>query len=256
MNRNDVILIMITCLALSGCISSKSFSPAVSCSFSKLPDGSQETAIFTNRNRYSDYDAAYIVLIRRFYPHGHVRWYHALALANVRPYKTTIHLEGTVFRVLKGDKQPGEEFSFVETWSNQGYSPFPDNHPVRLFGVGSWMAPVPAIVALKQMEARTIVTLGRTDSLLAGVLIQCYRASFRAFIEAESKHVGRPVEHFAIVPTDTLPFTLSRISIEDVEAFIQGCIAKGYAPKFSSIWSQGTTWIYATQGVMLPDRQE
>ena len=254
MKRKDAIL-MIACLVISGCVSSMPPGRPALFSCNKLPEASLDAANVRDRNPYPDYDEAYIVLVRSFYTHGHVRWYHALALGNVFPYKTTVHLEGTIFRSLKGAKQPGEDFSFVETWRIEGYKPVPDNHPVRFTGSGSWAAPTPAIMAMKPKGKGTIVTFGGIGGLQTDVLVQCYQASLHAFVEAQSKYVGSPIDHFAVVPADTPPLTLFRTSLKDVELYSQDCVVRGYAPKFSSIGSQGTTWIYVTQGASNPQHR-
>ena len=254
MNRYNTIL-MLAVLALSGCVSSTPSGREVSFACRDLNEDLPQVSRISDRDIYSGCDGAYVILISRFYPAGHLRWRDTLfALANVAPYMTTVHLEGTIVRTIKGEKQPGDSLTLVETWRIKGYSPLPGNHPVARMGVGSWMPPTPALMVLQETGTIPTITLGNADTLDPSELVACHRQSFHAFVEATSQYVGRPIDHFAIVPDSKHPTPLTRTSREKVEAFIDDCIRSGYAPEFSTIWDEGTHWLYATQGSILHKR--
>lgn len=238
----------IACVALSGCTSISTSRQERSVSFRTLSDESRAAAGVGIHSICSGYDEACVVLIRRFYPQGHVRWYHALSLANVSPYKTTVHLEGVILRSLMGDRQPGDAFIYVETWHAAGRARVPDNHPVGALGVGSWMAPEPAIMAVRRKGTATTVALGRPDSLPRHLLIQSYIASLHAFIDGASNRTGHRARLFATGAPDAPPSPPKEMQIKDIESFVRDCILGGHAPVFSCVWSHGDYCVYARPG--------
>lgn len=260
MNRYHTLIILL-CLALSGCTSNQQFEMEVTFSHDQLTLDGPKTDDVAAHRLYPDYDEVYLVLVHRFYPRGHSRWYYAWSIANVGNYKTTIHLEGTVFRTFRGNIQPGETINLVETWHVDGRSPHPKDHPVRLHSAVSWMPPVPRILALKQSGMQNIVTIGDTDWLPADIIHECYiehyQASFDAYVHAKYQQWGRRISQFAIITSDAPPDTFPKVSRDDIELFIRDCIKNGHIPKFSNSWSRERGyWVYVTQGDPLPHARQ
>lgn len=189
----------------------------------------------TRPGAYADFDEAYVALVRRFYSHGHIGF--SLAIANVAPKRTTVHLDGRVIRVLKGTTlAAGDDFTWIETWHEEGRFPYPIEHPVRYFNDEYSETADPAILAIRNSGGTSRVTVGRADALDPDLLTECYLQALHLLVREVEQKTGRAADRFVIASTRSPVMPNTRITPDEARVRARQVLESGLEVSLYVSW--------------------